>query len=104
MGKAKKPRRDRLNFSRTSRLVTGFSSKDRCVSLGNCLSASKSASSAKLLEVRIRVVRLGNEVASVACTLLTLLRARRRVRRRGERGKLERAVMSLSVRSMASWS
>ena len=50
------------------------------------------------------MVRLGREVASVDWMLLSLLRARRRVRSRGERGKLERAVMSLSVKSMASWS
>jgi hypothetical protein len=36
--------------------------------------------------------------------LLTRLRARRRVCRRGERGKLERVLMSLSVKSIASWS
>lgn len=74
------------------------------MSLGKLRSASRSASSAKLLEVRIRVVRFGNEFASVGWMLLTLLRARRSVRRRGESGKLERAVMSLSVKSMASWS
>lgn len=74
------------------------------MSRGKFLSASKSASSAKLLDVRIKVVRFGNEVASVDCMLLSLFRARRSVRSRGERGKLERAVMSLSVKSMASWS
>lgn len=89
---------------RTSRLVTGFSSKERCVSLGKFRRGSRSASSAKLFDVRIREVRFGNEFASVDCMLLTLLRARRRVRNRGESGKLERAVMSLSVKSMASWS
>ena len=37
--------------------------------------------------------------------LLMRFRARRRTRKRGERGKLERVEMSLSVRSMASdWS
>lgn len=84
--------------------MTGFSSKERCVSLGKFRSGSRSASSAKLLDVRVREVRLGSEFASVDCMLLTLLRARRRVRNRGESGKLERAVMSLSVKSMASWS
>lgn len=69
-----------------------------------CRSASRSASSAKLLEVRTRVVRLGIEDASVGWMLLTLLRARRRVCSRGDRGKLERIVISLSVKSMASWS
>lgn len=82
--------------------MTGFSSSDRCVSLGKFLSTSKSASSAKLLEVRIKVVRFGNEFGSVGCMLLILFRARRSVRSRGESGKLERAVMSLSVKSIAS--
>lgn len=91
-------------ISRTSRLVTGLSSKDRCVSLEKFRSASRSASSAKLLEVRIKVVRFGSEFASVGWMLLTLLRASRSVCSRGESGKLERAVMSLSVKSMASWS
>lgn len=50
------------------------------------------------------MVRFGNEFARVGCMLLIRLRASRRVRNRGERGKLERAVMSLSVKSMASWS
>lgn len=50
------------------------------------------------------MVRFGNEFASVGCMLLTLFRASRSVRNRGESGKLERAVMSLSVKSMASWS
>ena len=50
------------------------------------------------------MVRFGREDARVGCMVVILLRARRRVRRRGERGKLARAVMSLSVKSMASWS
>lgn len=50
------------------------------------------------------MVRFGSEFARVGCMLLTLFRASRSVRNRGERGKLERAVMSLSVKSMASWS
>ena len=90
--------------NRTSRLVTGFSSNDRCVSRGRFLSASRSASSARLLAVRIRVVKWGTEAASVDWMLLIRLRASRRVCRRGDKGKLARAVMSLSVKSMASWS
>ena len=74
------------------------------MSLEKFRSASRSASSAKLLEVRIKVVRFGSEFASVGWMLLTLLRASRSVCSRGESGKLERAVMSLSVKSMASWS
>ena len=88
----------------TSRRVTGFSSKDKCVSLVKFLRASRSASSAKLLDVRIRVVRFGIEAERFGCILLTRLRASRRVFRRGESGKLERAVISLSVKSIASWS
>ena len=74
------------------------------MSLGKVLSASRSASSAKLLDVRISVVRFGSEFASVDCMLLRRFRASRRVRKRGESGKLDKAVMSLSVKSMASWS
>ena len=74
------------------------------MSLEKFRSASRSASSAKLLEVRIKVVRFGSEFESVGWMLLTLLRASRSVCSRGESGKLERAVMSLSVKSMASWS
>ena len=84
--------------------MTGLSSNERCVSREKFRSGSRSASSAKLLEVRVKVVKFGREVASVDWMLLSLLRARRRVRSRGERGKLERAMMSLSVKSMASWS
>ena len=49
-------------------------------------------------------MRFGIEDASVDCMLVMRLRARRRVCRRGERGKFERVLMSLSVKSMASWS
>ncbi len=92
------------NLRRTSFLVTGLSSKLRCVSLPKCRSVSRSASSARVFCVRIRHVRFGIEVASVGWMLVMRLRARRRVCRRGERGKLERVAMSLSVKSMASWS
>jgi hypothetical protein len=88
----------------TSRLVTGFSISTRWVSFAKALSGSRSASSAKLFDVRTRVVRLGIDLASAGWMLVTRLRASRRVRRRGESGKLESCVMSLSVKSMASWS
>lgn len=88
----------------TSFLATGFSSNERCVNLENFASTSRSASSAKLLEVSIRVVRFGKEFGSVGCRLLTRFLASSSVRKRGESGKLERAVISLSVKSMASWS
>lgn len=70
---------------------------------GKYRSASRSASSAKLLDVRMRVVRFGRLVARLDWMLVRRLRARRSVCRRGERGKLERAPMSLSVKSIASW-
>ena len=50
-------------WDNTSFLVTGFSSKDRCVSLVNLRRGSRSASSARLLEVRTSVVRFGIEAA-----------------------------------------
>ena len=91
--------------NRTSFLVTGFSDKLRCVSRRKFLRGSRSASSAKLLDVRMRVSRLGMEFGIVNCIELTLFLARRRTRNRGDRGKLAREAMSLSVKSMASdWS
>lgn len=82
--------------------MTGFSNNDKCVSLWNFPSISKSASSAKLFEVRIRVVRFGIEFGSVVCMLLIRFLANRRVCSLGERGKFESVVMSLSVKSIAS--
>ena len=73
-----------------------------CVSLWKFLNGSRSASSTRLFEVRTRFVRLGIELARLVWMLETLFRARRRVRRRGERGKLDIVVISLSVKSMAS--
>ena len=89
---------------RTSFLVTGFSNKLRCVRRGNFPSTSRSASSAKLLDVSIRVVRFGRLWGTRGSIVLIRFRASRRVCSRGVRGKLERAVMSLSVKSIASWS
>lgn len=88
----------------TSLLVTGFSNKLRCVSRGNFPSTSKSASSARLLDVSIRVVRLGRLFATRGSIVLIRFLANRSVCSRGERGKFDRAVMSLSVKSIASWS
>ena len=90
--------------SRTSRRVTGFSSRDRCVSLVKFLSTSRSASSAKLFEVRIKVRRFGIEFGRVGWMLFTRLRARRRVWSLGESGKFPSTLISLSVKSIASWS
>ena len=88
----------------TSLLVTGFSNKLKCVSLGNFPSTSRSASSAKLFDVSIRDVRLGRLLGTRASIVLIRFLASRRVCSRGERGKFERAVISLSVKSIASWS
>lgn len=57
-----------------------------------------------LFDVSINVLRLGIDLEMVGCMLLILLRARRRVCSRGESGKLEMALISLSVKSIASWS
>jgi hypothetical protein len=86
----------------TSFRVTGFSIRTRCVSLGSVPRASRSASSAKLFDVRTSVVRFGIDCAMVGWIWATRLRARRSVERRGERGKLPRSWMSLSVKSIAS--
>lgn len=56
------------------------------------------------LPVSTRVVRCGIELCNVGEIALTLLRARRRVCSRGESGKLLSVVMTLSVKSMQSWS
>lgn len=50
------------------------------------------------------VVRFGMDVARVGWMCVRRFRASRRVRRRGKYGKFEREEMSLSVKSMASWS
>jgi hypothetical protein len=74
----------------------------KCVSAGNVPNTSRSASSAKLFAVRTNVVRLGNEFARVGWILAILLRARRRVFSRGERGKFPSVWISLSVKSIQS--
>ena len=50
------------------------------------------------------MVRLGIDLDNVGAIVVTRLRARRSVRRRGLSGKFVRVVMSLSVKSIASWS
>ena len=74
----------------------------KCVSFGNVDKTSKSASSAILLAVSTKVVRLGMDCASDDCMLATRFRARRSVCNLGERGKFPSTWMSLSVKSMAS--
>ena len=91
-----------LKLRLTSFRVTGFSRRETCVSLGKFFKGSRSASSTRLFAVRTRFVRLGIELARLGWMLETRFRARRRVRRRGERGKLAMVVISLSVKSMAS--
>ena len=82
--------------------MTGFSIKLRWVSRGKVPNTSRSASSAKLFEVRTNVVRPGSEFARVGWILEMRLRARRRFRNLGERGKFPRVWMSLSVKSIQS--
>lgn len=94
--------RNEKEGSHTSFRVTGFSSNDRWVSFEKFFSTSRSASSAKLFDVRIRTRKLGIAFGRVDCMLLMRFRARRSVRSLGERGKLERALISLSVKSIAS--
>lgn len=74
------------------------------MSRGKLRRGSRSASSATLFDVRTRVVRFGIELARLACMLVTRLRASRRVCNRGESGKLDMEAISLSVKSIASWS
>ena len=88
----------------TSLAQTGFSCSTRCVNLVSPPNASKSASSASRLPVSTNVLRFGIVRPSVGANAATRFRASRSVRSRGERGKLVRCEMSLSVRSIASWS
>lgn len=90
--------------TRTSFLVTGFSIKTTCVSLANPRRGSKSANSAILFAVSTRFSRFGIEDANDGWIWFTRLRASSNVRRRGKWGKFAREEMSLSVKSIASWS
>lgn len=67
-------------------------------------SGSRSANSAILFDVKTSADRLGSDEASVGWICLMRLRARSRVWRRGKKGKFPRDEMSLSVKSIASWS
>lgn len=88
----------------TSLRVTGLSSTLRCVNRPSRRNGSRSASSAMLFCVRTRFVRLGVDRASAGAMCATRLRASSSVRSRGEKGILEMETMSLSVKSIASWS
>lgn len=72
--------------------------------MGSFPSGSRSANSAMLFDVKTRHVRFGSDDARFGWIWLILLRASIRVRRRGKKGKFEREVISLSVKSIASWS
>lgn len=96
------PRDLRGGSERTSFLVTGLSTKTKCVSLSNPASASRSASSATLFDASTSCFRFGIALGSEACMPETRLRASRSVEMRGESGKLPRIWMSLSVKSMES--
>lgn len=89
---------------RTSLLHIGLPINTRCVNLGRLPSGSMSASSARRLPSSCSVVRLGMTSRRLGAIETMRFRARRSVFSRGERGKLCSWVMSLSVKSMASWS
>lgn len=82
--------------------MTGLSFSTRCVRRGNAPSGSKSASSFRSFDSSCRFVSSGIELTRVGWIEETRLRASRRVRIRGLRGKFPRIWMSLSTRSMAS--
>ena len=90
--------------SLTSFRHTGFPTSTRCTSRRRLPKAFKSESSARRFPSSTSVERFGIVLFRVGLTAVMRLRARRRVRRRGHSGKLVMAGMSLSVRSMASWS
>ena len=87
----------------TSFFVTGLSNSTKCVSTANLPSTSRSDSSARLFDARTRFLNPGIAAGRLGWMTAIRLRASRRVRTRGERGKLPRIWMSLSVRSKASW-
>lgn len=84
---------------------TGFPIKDTYFSLLRSFRGSKSPSSHMLLFVRTKVVRFGTERCSDGEIEDIRLLARRRVWSRLSKGRLPRARIELSVRSIAScWS
>lgn len=84
--------------------MTGLSSRVKCVNCGRFCNGSKSANSVTLFDVSTNVVRLGTEEDNVGWICLMRFRARKRVWRRGKKGKFPRREMELSVKSIASWS
>lgn len=94
----------RSNVIRTSFPATGHPTRLTCVSFMNPCKGSRSASSERLFCVSTSVLRFGMLFDRLGCILAIRLRAHSRVCNRGESGKLERVAMSLSVKSMDSWS
>jgi hypothetical protein len=88
----------------TSFLVTGFSNSTKCVNFVRFRNGSRSANSAILFAVRTSVVKPGIEFARLGWICRTRFLARRSMRSRGKNGKLPSEEMSLSVKSIASWS
>ena len=88
----------------TSFPATGFSDRLTCFNLVKFCSGSRSASSAILFCVRTSVLRFGIRSAIEGWIVVIRFRASRRLCSRGESGKLPRTEMSLSVKSMHSWS
>ena len=86
----------------TSLLVTGFSKSVTCVSFTKFFNGSRSANSARLFSVRTSVVRCGIEFARFCWMDVIRFRASSKVCSRGDNGKFEREVMSLSVKSILS--
>jgi hypothetical protein len=89
---------------RTSLFVTGLSTNDTNVNFLNPLSTSKSASSATLFWLKTRVFSAGTLLTTLASMRCILFLAHSNVCSLGLCGKLVRTEMSLSVKSMHSWS
>lgn len=87
---------------RTSFLVTGLSTSTRCVRRVILPKISRSASSATLFDARTRFFRPGMDFAIVGWMLATRFRASSSVVMRGDKGKLPRTWISLSVKSIES--
>lgn len=88
----------------TSLFVTGLSTNDTKVNFLNPLSTSKSASSATLFWVKTRVLSAGTLLTTFASMRWILFLAHSSVWSLGLWGKFVRTEMSLSVKSMHSWS
>jgi hypothetical protein len=89
---------------RTSLFATGFPNNDRYTKCLNPASGSRSDSCAMRFRVRTSVVRLGITFERLAWIFWIRFWARKRVRNRGKSGKFPKCAMSLSVKSMASFS